>query len=245
MERSTYGHVIDWNDVIKKEARGINDADLGEVQEVDEDYIITERGTINKEKFYLPKSIPHGFNGHVLLFNITEKEAKEKYLRNKSPQSPSIDESDISTAHGYENRIQVIEERLDISKKETVREARILKKPLKDTKTMDMELTHEELIIEKRPAEDKFSTSASSSLASSSFSHSEEEPTQSKTEITIPLEKEEVVVSKTPYIKEEIVISKKSVTETKTINEQLKSEKVSIIGPDGQVIEEEEEEEEK
>jgi uncharacterized protein (TIGR02271 family) len=238
MERTTYGHVIDWNDVIKKEARGINDADLGEVQEVDEDYIITEKGTINKEKFYLPKSIPHGFNGHVLLFNITEKEAKEKYLRNKSLQSPSIDESDISTAHGYENRIQVIEERLAISKKETVREARILKKPLKDTKTVDMELTHEELIIEKRPAEDKFSTSASSSLADSSFSHSEE-PTQSKTEITIPLEKEEVVVSKKPYIKEEIVISKKSVTETRTINEQLKSEKVSIIGPNGQVIEEE------
>ena len=25
---------IDWNDVIKKEARGINDADLGEVQEI-------------------------------------------------------------------------------------------------------------------------------------------------------------------------------------------------------------------
>lgn len=243
MERSTYGHVTDYNDVIKKEARGINDADLGEVQEVDEDYIITERGTINKEKFYLSRSIPHGFNGHVLLFNITEKEAKERYLRNKSIQSHSIDESDISTAHGYENRIQVIEERLAISKKDTVREARILKKPLKDTKTMDMELTHEELIIEKRPAEDKFSTSASSSLAGSSLSHSE--PTQPKTEITIPLEKEDVVVSKKPYIKEEIVISKKSVTETKTINEQLKSEKVSIIGPNGQVIEEIEEKEEK
>ena len=25
---------IDWNDVIKKEARGINDEDLGEVQEI-------------------------------------------------------------------------------------------------------------------------------------------------------------------------------------------------------------------
>jgi uncharacterized protein (TIGR02271 family) len=237
MERSTYGHVTDWNDVIKKEARGINDADLGEVQGVDEDYIITERGTINKEKFYLPKSIPHGFNGHVLLFNITEKEAKEKYLRNKSLQSSSIEESYISTAQGYENRIQVIEERLTISKKETVREARILKKPLKDTKTMDVELTREELIIEKRPAEDKFSASASSSSTGSSFSNSE--PTHPKTEITIPLEKEEVVVSKKPYIKEEIVISKKSVTETKTINEQLRSEKVSVIGPNGQVIEEE------
>jgi hypothetical protein len=30
MERSTFGHVTDWNEVIKKEARGQNDADLGE-----------------------------------------------------------------------------------------------------------------------------------------------------------------------------------------------------------------------
>ena len=34
MESSTFGHVTDWNEVIKKEARGQNDADLGEVIEV-------------------------------------------------------------------------------------------------------------------------------------------------------------------------------------------------------------------
>ncbi|MGD9674201.1 MAG: hypothetical protein AB7U98_12065 [Candidatus Nitrosocosmicus sp.] len=28
-----------WNDVIKKEARGLNDADLGEVQEVRQDFV--------------------------------------------------------------------------------------------------------------------------------------------------------------------------------------------------------------
>jgi len=37
METSNYSSIIDWKDVIKKEARGINDADLGEVQEVQED----------------------------------------------------------------------------------------------------------------------------------------------------------------------------------------------------------------
>src|SRR5919206_1048256 len=79
MERSTFGHVTDWNEVIKKEARGRDDADLGEVMEVKDDIVVTEKGTLNKEKFYLPKSIPHGFNGHTLLFDITEEEAKERF----------------------------------------------------------------------------------------------------------------------------------------------------------------------
>ncbi|MBV9178938.1 MAG: hypothetical protein JO297_18065, partial [Nitrososphaeraceae archaeon] len=36
MESSTYGRVTDWNEVIKKEARGLDNADLGKVQEVNE-----------------------------------------------------------------------------------------------------------------------------------------------------------------------------------------------------------------
>ena len=42
---------IDWNDVIKKEARGSNDEDLGEVQEVDENYIFVQRGMISLPLF--------------------------------------------------------------------------------------------------------------------------------------------------------------------------------------------------
>jgi hypothetical protein len=41
MESSTFGHVTDWNQVIKKEARGRNDADLGEVMEVRDDIVVT------------------------------------------------------------------------------------------------------------------------------------------------------------------------------------------------------------
>ena len=37
---------IDWDDVIKKEARGSGDEDLGEVQEVDSDYILVQKRTL-------------------------------------------------------------------------------------------------------------------------------------------------------------------------------------------------------
>jgi hypothetical protein len=33
---------IDWDKIIKKEARGLDDYDLGEVQEVSQDTVITE-----------------------------------------------------------------------------------------------------------------------------------------------------------------------------------------------------------
>ena len=43
---------IDWKDTIKKEARGLKDDDLGEVQEVRQNEIITKVGVVDKETLY-------------------------------------------------------------------------------------------------------------------------------------------------------------------------------------------------
>ena len=246
METSTFGPVTDWNEVIKKEAKGLNDADLGEVQEVNENYIITQRGTLSKEKFYLPKSIPHGYNGHILLLHITEEEAEEKFIIDKSTSSATEGrEESMVQRQVPESPIPVIEERLEISKKELMVEAKVIKKPVKETKTVEVELTHEELIIEKRPVEDKTSfninntTTASQSATQSSSPSPSEEIAQSKIEIIIPLRREDVVVSKKSYVKEEIIIKKKPVTEIKTITEQLICEKVSVRNANGEEVAEE------
>jgi hypothetical protein len=45
---------FDWNEVIKKEARGINDADFGEVQLTIGDTVITEKGVTDKERLLAP-----------------------------------------------------------------------------------------------------------------------------------------------------------------------------------------------
>ena len=34
---------INWNDVIKKEARGLNDEDFGEVQDVSNGYVLVQK----------------------------------------------------------------------------------------------------------------------------------------------------------------------------------------------------------
>jgi hypothetical protein len=42
---------IDWDEVVKKEARGINDADFGEVQLTMGDTVLTEKGITDKKRF--------------------------------------------------------------------------------------------------------------------------------------------------------------------------------------------------
>jgi uncharacterized protein (TIGR02271 family) len=225
MESSTFGHVTDWNEVIKKEARGRNAADLGEVLEVRDDIIVTERGTLNKEKFYLPKSVPHGFNGNTLLFDITEEEAKETFMNDPVlTQGTEIQSKTFAAPTNIERPIPVIEEKLELTKKETIEEAKVIKKPKIEFKTVEIELTHEELIIEKRPIEDNIISSSSPTP----------EIVQSKTEISIPLKREDVIVSKKPHVKEEIIIKKVPVSETKTISEKLISEKFSVRNAAGE-----------
>ena len=51
-------------------------------------------------------------------------------------------------------------------------------------------------------------------------------PEENKTNIRIPLKTEEVEVSRTLYVKEEIVVRKKPVTETRTVSEEIITEKV-------------------
>ena len=222
MENGTFGPILDWNEIIKKEARSLDDANLGKVQEINETSIIIEKGTKNKDKFYIPRSIPHAYNGSVILLDITEDEAKKKFMTDTSMPTPSTERSKVlPREENGETIIPLTEERLEVSKKETMEEATLTKESVKETKTIEVQLTHEELIIEKRKP---------SSSRGNTTTEEEQKQIQSKTEITIPLKKEEVVVTKKPYVKEEIVIKKKQVTETKTVSEDVISEKVSDRG---------------
>jgi hypothetical protein len=64
-------------EIIKKEARGLGDADLGEVQEVTGEFIVTQKGTIDKDVFYIPKNLVDHFDGSTVFFTVTEEEAKQ------------------------------------------------------------------------------------------------------------------------------------------------------------------------
>ena len=89
---------IDWNDVIKREARGINNEDFGKVQDTEGNYVLVKRGIINKEQFYLPKDQAESYDDKILKFRLSEYDLKTRYKDEpfiKDAGSESI-ESDIN-----------------------------------------------------------------------------------------------------------------------------------------------------
>ena len=144
---------IDWFELglSRKEARGLNNYDLGEVQEVGQTYVVTQKGTINKQKFYLPKYLSEGYDGEVLRFKVSEEDAINNFARDSPPSGHEYYKyktPDVPT--DIETRIPVMAERLEVSKTESVMEATIIKEPVTETKTVEVPLIHEELIIERR-----------------------------------------------------------------------------------------------
>jgi hypothetical protein len=67
---------IDWDKVTKKEARGLEDYDLGEVQEVNEWRVVTKKGVVDKDKFYLPMDKALRFDGDKVWYEVTKDETK-------------------------------------------------------------------------------------------------------------------------------------------------------------------------
>lgn len=216
---------INWNEVIKKEARGKNDEDLGEVQEIGDTYVLVQKGLINKERFYIPQDQVESYDGDVLRFKLSEDDIRSKYLGDVPPSVSSTSDNSANYV-GEENkagleesesaRFPLAEEKLNVSKREvTYKEATLIKEPITETKTVEVPLIYEELIVERRPP-----TEATTSQ------HQLKPPVNTREEIKIPLKREEVEVKKEPYVKEEVVLKKKRVTEKKTINEEVRGEKL-------------------
>ena len=214
---------IDWNDVIKKEARGINDADFGEVQEVTNGFVITQKGLIDVETFGIPKERAESYDGSVLRFNVSEDEAFSKYRGEGGEEDAStIDtmETQLLSNQDSENEestttVPLMEERVEVSKRTEEDTATIVKKPITETKTIEVPVTHEEISIERRKP-------------TGEQTYTEQKPVTSTEEIEIPVKREEIEVNKSPYIREEIVVKKKPVTETKEITEEVMTEKVDV-----------------
>ena len=69
-------NITNWDDILKKEARGKNDYDLGEVHELEPEIVVTKRGLVDKDKFYLPKTLDERFDGDKVWFSITKEDAQ-------------------------------------------------------------------------------------------------------------------------------------------------------------------------
>jgi uncharacterized protein (TIGR02271 family) len=119
--------------------------------------------------------------------------------------------------------VPVMAERLDVIKKVSSQETKIIKESITEIKAVEVPLMHDELYIETRPMGDKNEQQVIEPPVQS------DGPTEEEV-VTLFLRVEVPEVLKHSSLKEEIVVKKKTITETKKISEQLRSEKVNIEG---------------
>jgi uncharacterized protein (TIGR02271 family) len=110
------------------------------------------------------------------------------------------------------SEVPFVEERLAPQNKKVIEVAIIVKEPVRETKQMDVTLTHEELVLNRNPV--------------SKPTRSYKKPVKIRTEIKIPLKREEIDSTKQSYVKEEVIIKKKPVTETQNVTQEGTSENI-------------------
>jgi uncharacterized protein (TIGR02271 family) len=191
------------------------------VQEVTEDYVLVAKGVINKEKYFIPRDLAVGYNGTILIFDISAEEAKNKFVRESPPtySQSQLAESGTSIS-GDLVIVPVMAERLDIGKKTSTLDAKIIKESIIEIKTVEVPLAHDELYIETRAIDTPNEHSVNES--------SEDESTEDVT--TLFLRDEVPEILKHHHLKEEIHVKKKISTKIEKIAEQLRSETVSVEG---------------
>ena len=219
--------VANWDRIIHKNVRTLDNKGMGKVIAVpnDEDTIIVSSQS-GSEQYRIPRSVVSGFNGAEVLLNETAyKIMSSSSYRVDNAGAYEAKPSNILTEERQQQlgetttTIPLIEERLNVSKKTSTTQYTITKEPVTEKKTIEVPVTHEELVVEKRPPKD------------SSSSPSAQGPVKSKTEIKVPLSREEPEVTKESFVKEEVVVKKKkSITETKVVSDTIRSERINTSG---------------
>lgn len=195
---------IDWTDVIKKEARGLNDYDLGEVQEVSNGLILTQKGIVNKEIFSIPQSIVASYDGKVLRFRISEDEATSKYKKyfKRDPNDMGTDNTELenkSPKFDAPKIDTVIDNAVDDTLEEalippTAEEMEIEKKVQKERAALVDEANSDITITNDNPSS-YVVNNTEDTRSEMDADKQVREPVNSKEDVSDPLKKEEAGIS--------------------------------------------------
>jgi uncharacterized protein (TIGR02271 family) len=212
--------ITDWSSIMGKNVKTMDYQHAGKViaaVDNEEAIIISSEGPHSSYDYRVPKERVQGLDGPDLLLSIARAELADYEINDIQTYSAQL--RSIKTEKGGEEEriVPIIEEKLNVSKKVITDEATIIKEPVTETKTIEVSLMHEELIIEKRPA---------TTEEANASTLENPPPKNTRTEIHIPLIHEKAKIMKEPYVKQEIVIGKKPRTETKTVSDFVISEKV-------------------
>ena len=126
--------------------------------------------------------------------------------------------------------IPLLDENLEITKKIIEDNIKIIKEPVKETRSEEIELKYDKVTIIKRPVKIEMNIPKSESTnhqletnlsTIQAFKKGDGMNESNRTEIIMVIEREEPVVTKRSFSDEEVIVKKQTLVETKTITEEL------------------------
>jgi uncharacterized protein (TIGR02271 family) len=206
---------LDWNEIVGKSARGKNNADLGQVKAVGRLNVMVQKGSLIKETYYLPKYLVQDYNGQMVWFNVSEVQLKD-FEKERPPVREDYEKYKRKDMPGVEAVIPVLEERLQVSKTNVTEEVVIVKEPVVEYKLISVPVMREEIKIVRKPIAAKDAENSSSRPDAGN-----------EGEVRILLNREEVTITKKPYLYEEVIIRKEKVMDTTTVKDVVIKEQVT------------------
>jgi hypothetical protein len=94
------GPTILWSMLKGKKVKSNDGKDVGDIKEVAQNFLRLEKGTVKKDKFWIPKYVADAYDGKTLWLLIDEGEILSKY-RNGSESPPPAGEQYTSEFEAF------------------------------------------------------------------------------------------------------------------------------------------------
>lgn len=101
---SVEGPTILWGQLKGKKVKSNDGKDLGDIDKLSQNYIRLEKGTIKKDKFWIPKYLADAFDGKVLWLLTGEEEIRAKFQYSEEPPIEQF-ERDLGSAQQRQSRL--------------------------------------------------------------------------------------------------------------------------------------------
>jgi hypothetical protein len=83
---------LSWDKVKGKNAKSIDNKEMGEIKEVSQDYIQIKKGIVDKDYFFIPKYFVEGYDGDDIILSLTDDEIKTKFSNKSNPSDDMLDD---------------------------------------------------------------------------------------------------------------------------------------------------------
>ncbi len=164
-------------------------------------------------------SVSHTATPSAATYDVSSRSEAASVSHTATPGAKAESYAPASRARGHEGgTFQVKEERLHAEKRPVeTGEVNVRKEVRTETKSMEVPVQREEVIIERTPAHGR---AASEGIDAGDIGEGEQ--------IRVPVREEQITITKEPVVTEEVKVGKRTVQDTKHVSGEVRKEEIKV-----------------